>query len=92
MKFLLPGLLVGLAFAAVSCGKSSSAKALPYPLATCIVSDEKLGSMGAPYVFVHEGREIKLCCKGCLKDFEAEPKRFLAKLAAPAPAPAPAAK
>jgi len=29
----------------------------PYPLTTCIVSGEKLGGMGDPYVFVHEGQE-----------------------------------
>jgi hypothetical protein len=38
-------------------------KAKPYPLKTCVVSDEKLGEMGAPYVFTHEGHEVKLCCK-----------------------------
>ena len=53
-----------------------------YPLDTCIVADEKLGSMGDPYVFVHEGQELKLCCKGCLKDFNKEPGKYLPKLQA----------
>ena len=57
-----------------------NAKAKPYPLAKCIVSDEKLGEMGKPYVFTHEGQEIKLCCKSCLKDFNKEPAKFLKKL------------
>ncbi len=62
--------------------KSTDPKAKPYPLKTCIVSDEQLGGdMGKPYVFVHEGQEIKLCCKGCLKDFDKAPAKYLKKLA-----------
>lgn len=60
--------------------QAASAKAKPYPLQVCIVSDAKLGSMGAPYVFVHEGQEFKLCCKGCLKGFNKEPGKFVKKL------------
>ena len=52
----------------------------PYPLDTCVVSDEKLGEHGQPYVFQHEGREIRLCCKICLKDFQKEPAKYLKKL------------
>jgi hypothetical protein len=42
---------------------------------------EKLGSMGDPYVFTHEGREIKLCCKGCLADFKKDSAKYMKKLA-----------
>lgn len=52
-----------------------------YPLDRCIVSDEKLGEMGKPYVFTHKGQEIKLCCKSCLKKFDKEPAKYLKKLA-----------
>jgi YHS domain-containing protein len=52
----------------------------PYKPDTCIVSGEKLGEMGKPYVFVHEGQEIKLCCKSCLKKFNKEPARYLKEL------------
>lgn len=55
-------------------------KAKPYPLKTCVVSDEKLGEMGDPYVFTHEGREVKLCCKSCLKDFKKDPAKFTKKM------------
>ena len=55
-------------------------KAKPYPLKTCVVSDEKLGEMGDPYVFTQDGREIKLCCKSCLKDFKKDPAKYLKKL------------
>lgn len=52
----------------------------PYPLEKCIVSDEKLGGHGDPYVFVHEGQEIKMCCKSCLKDFEKDSAKYIKKL------------
>jgi hypothetical protein len=62
-------------------------KAILYPLEICIVTDEKLGEMGKPHVFVHEGQEIKLCCKSCLKRFNKEPQRYLKKLADAAKSP-----
>jgi YHS domain-containing protein len=67
-----------------------AAAALPYPLDTCIVTGEKLDADSdmKSYTFTYEGQEIKLCCKGCLKDFEKEPAKYLAKLQQPkAPAP-----
>jgi len=54
----------------------------PYTLKTCIVTDEKLGGdMGKPYVFVYEGQEIKLCCKGCKKKFDKDQAKYIKKLA-----------
>jgi hypothetical protein len=55
-------------------------KPLSYPLDKCVVSDEKLGDHGKPYVFTHEGQEIKMCCKSCLKDFKKEPAKYLKKI------------
>lgn len=56
-------------------------KAKPYPLETCVVSGEKLGSGGMKaYTFVHEGQEIKLCCKSCLKDFKKDPAKYMKKI------------
>ena len=55
-------------------------KAKPYPLEKCIVSDEKLGEMGKPFVFTYEGQEIKLCCKSCQKDFKKDPAKYMKKL------------
>jgi YHS domain-containing protein len=59
------------------------AAAKPYTLDTCIVSDEKLDADPAmkSYSFVHEGQEIKLCCKSCKKKFDKEPAKYLKKLA-----------
>jgi YHS domain-containing protein len=49
----------------------------PWPLDTCIVAGEKLGSMGEPVVYIHEGREVKMCCAGCVDTFKAEPAKYL---------------
>lgn len=59
-----------------------SAAAKPYPLKTCIVTDEKLGGHGDAHAFVQNGQEIKLCCEGCKEDFDKEPAKYLQKLSA----------
>ena len=69
-------------FAADSKPDKKDEKSKPYPLKTCVVSDEKLGEMGDPYVFTHEGREIKLCCKSCLKDFKKDTAKYVKKIEA----------
>jgi len=56
-------------------------KAKPYPLNTCIVSGETLGEMGKAYVFTHAGQEVKLCCKDCLKKFNATPAKYMKTIA-----------
>lgn len=33
-----------------------------------------------PHSFVHKGREVKLCCKSCLKDFNEDPKNYINKI------------
>lgn len=55
-------------------------KVKPYPLQKCLVSGEALGSMGKPLGFVYKGQEIRICCKGCRKDFDKEPENYLKKL------------
>ena len=85
MKFtkhiLIAVLLTGLAAGLLSArAADSDKKPKPYPLDKCIVSDEKLGEHGKPYVFTHEGQEIKMCCKDCLKDFKKEPAKYLKKI------------
>lgn len=51
-----------------------------YSLDKCIVSGQKLGSMGDPVIYDYKGREIRFCCKGCVKKFEAEPTAWLKKI------------
>ena len=62
-------------FAALLKQRAQAAK--HYPLDTCVVSGEKLGGHGEPYVMQHEGREVRLCCKGCRKDFLRDPAKYL---------------
>ena len=57
-----------------------SEKPKPYPLTTCIVSGEKLGEMGSPYVHTYQGREIKFCCKSCLKTFNKDAAGYVKKI------------
>ena len=75
----------------VSCNKEASvveadpsainnAAVKPYPLDVCIVSGEKLGSMGEPITIVHEGQEIKFCCDSCPPKFKKDPAKYLGKL------------
>lgn len=51
-----------------------------YPLKVCLVTDNELGSMGKVITKVYDGREVKFCCKPCVKKFEANPAKYLAKL------------
>lgn len=60
--------------------KDAPADKKPYPLATCVVSGEKLDEMGEPVVFKYEGREVRFCCKDCVKEFKKDPKKYLKKL------------
>lgn len=53
-----------------------------YPLETCVVSGDRLGSMGEAVVFVHEGQEVRLCCGDCRKPFDADPAKYLAMIEA----------
>lgn len=64
----------------IAAGEAKKDEVKPYKPDTCIVSGEKLGEMGEPFVFVHEGQEIKLCCKSCKKKFDKDPAKFLKKL------------
>lgn len=82
LKPMLAGvLLAGLILVPAVRAADQKPKPKPYTLKTCIVSGEKLGrDMGEPYAFVFEGREIKLCCKGCLKDFKKNSARFVKQI------------
>ncbi len=53
-----------------------------YPLETCVVSGEKLGAMGEPYVLNYEGTEVHFCCEHCKPRFEKQPAKYLEKLKA----------
>jgi len=79
LRLLTVAMLVA-SFLAPLCTLAAEKKAekpKPYPLKTCIVSGEKLGEMGEPFVYEYQGREIKFCCKSCLKDFKKDPAKYL---------------
>ncbi|MFN3193883.1 MAG: hypothetical protein ACE361_25455 [Aureliella sp.] len=43
----------------------------------CPVMDEPLGGMGQPIKVMVGDKPIYLCCKGCIKRIEAEPRKYL---------------
>lgn len=46
----------------------------------CPVSSEPLGSMGAPIRKEVDGKVAFLCCKSCVKKFDADPAKYFAML------------
>lgn len=51
-----------------------------YPLKSCPISKEKLGSMGKPIDLVVDGRLVRLCCKGCIKPVRKDPAAAIAQV------------
>jgi hypothetical protein len=81
VKTALCGLVLLGLLPLASFAEKKEEKAKAYPLKTCVVSDEKLGDMGDPYVFTQDGQEVKLCCKSCLKDFKKDSAKYMKKIA-----------
>lgn len=52
----------------------------PYPLKTCIVSDEDLEPVRKPIAVVYQGQEVRFCCRECKSDFQDNPEKFLKKI------------
>lgn len=79
---LLTATVIALPLSVFAADEKKAEKPTPYPLKTCVVSGEEIDEKGAmkPHVFTHEGREIKLCCKSCLKDFNKDTAKYLKKL------------
>jgi hypothetical protein len=82
--FLAAGLTLATITLATPTQAADAKKPKPYPLKTCVVSDEEINDKGdmKPYVFTQDGREVKLCCKSCLKDFKKDPAKYMAKIEA----------
>jgi hypothetical protein len=86
MKKILASLLAGAALLALpvlahAADKKDAPK--PYPFDKCLVSGEKIGADKdmKPHVFTVDGQEVKLCCKSCLKDFNKDKAKYMAKIA-----------
>lgn len=87
MKTLFAGLVLLLVVPFAQASDDDAARVIAeqlpvYPMSTCLVSGEALGGedMGAPIDMVHEGRLVRLCCKGCVKTFNKDPLAILMKL------------
>lgn len=63
---------------------NQAAQLAHYPLKTCAISGEELGSMGTPVTLVLDGTAVQLCCKSCVKKASAKPAEMAAKVKAAA--------
>ena len=72
--------VLGGPFLASAADDKPETKLKPYTLTTCVVSGDKLGEMGEPFVYKYKDREIKFCCKNCLKDFNKDPQKYIKKI------------
>jgi len=82
MKTIL-GLLFLSSFSLLHAADSKAPEGIPatYPLKTCAVSGEAFGGdMGKPVKVTHDGTDVYLCCKSCLKDFKADPAKYVKKV------------
>lgn len=55
-----------------------------YPLDTCVVTGEKLGSMGDRIAYKVGDTEVQLCCKMCVGKLTADPAKYVAMVQAAA--------
>jgi hypothetical protein len=51
-----------------------------YPLSTCPVSGEPLGSMGDPVITMYGDREVRFCCAACVPQFEEDRESYLKRI------------
>lgn len=62
-----------------SAGVALAVEGVPdsYPLKKCVISDENLGEHGKPVKVTHNGTDVYLCCKSCVKDFKKDPDKYV---------------
>jgi hypothetical protein len=75
----------GASAAPVTAQSAATISTAAYPLKTCVVAGGKLGGMGKPVAYVYKqagqpDRTVLFCCKACIRKFEKEPAKYLAKL------------
>jgi YHS domain-containing protein len=75
-----PQALAPAADAGEAAAKVATTAVKPYPLDVCIVSGEKLDSMGKPISLVYQGQEYKFCCNDCPTAFKKDPQKYVTKL------------
>lgn len=82
VRLLTVATIVALPIAGFAADEKKAEKPKPYTLKKCVVSDEEIDEKGdmKPYVFTYKGREIKLCCESCLKDFKKDSAKYIKKI------------
>ena len=76
MKWILAIMVLGI----TGCPTTKMVSGVPYPLDTCIVTGNKLGSMGTPITKTYKDQDVKFCCRPCIKKFYKDPERYLDKI------------
>jgi hypothetical protein len=78
---LLTAFVFSLTFVHAADTKTPEGVPASYPLKKCVVSDEDFGGeMGKPVKVTHDGTDVYLCCKSCLKDFKADPAKYVKRV------------
>lgn len=80
-SFTVPFALAATGEIAVAKATEADAKAVS-ALGTCPVSKEDLTSMGGPLKVTRDGKSTFVCCKGCLKELQANPEKYFGDRAA----------
>lgn len=70
------------AFLLIFLASALAGEVKPYPLQTCIVSDEPLDASRHPISINYQGQEVQVCCRECKRDFKNDPDKFLKKIPA----------
>jgi len=85
MKRILIGFLSLILGASASIAADKPEIPKDYPLKNCPISGEVLGSGGmTPYKVTHQGTDVWLCCKMCLKKFNQAADKHVATVRAAA--------
>lgn len=74
----ITALIAALLLCAALVLKVFSHEGKPHKPGTCVISGEELGSMGRPVKATHDQTEVLLCCKSCIKEFNAHPGKYVA--------------
>ncbi len=59
---------------------SASDRAVALAQRVCPVTADVLGEMGTPIKVRVSGRDVFVCCQGCVEDLKSDPKSYLARL------------
>lgn len=80
MKTTISIITLALVTSLAGVSAAPEAKKKSYNRDVCIVSDNKLGSMGRVITKTYGDQEVKFCCKPCVGKFEKNPQKYLSKL------------